>query len=160
MSGPVGELSVEYNEHFGQWIALHLDEERAAIVLRWAPELTGPWAAGQVVAEAKDYPELYGGYLHPWAKRWFLGVLHVVAVGSVQRGACCAPTSAENQLRASHARLESHRLREKRGDVAWTSLSFARAHSPVLLLKGLPPLTSPDLQTLGWDDKFRRRVAR
>jgi hypothetical protein len=67
MSGPVGELSVEYNEHFGQWIALHLDEERAAIVLRWAPELTGPWAAGQVVAEAKDYPELYGGYLHPWA---------------------------------------------------------------------------------------------
>lgn len=67
MSGPAGELSVEFNEHFGQWIALHLDEERAAIVLRWAPDLTGPWADGQVVASGADYPGLYGGYLHPWA---------------------------------------------------------------------------------------------
>lgn len=67
MSGPVGEVSVEYNERFGQWIALHLDEERAAIVLRWAPELTGPWADGQVVADSADYPAPYGGYLHPWA---------------------------------------------------------------------------------------------
>jgi hypothetical protein len=67
MSGPVGELSVEYNAHFGQWIALHLDEDRAAIVLRWAPELTGPWADGHVIVDGKDYPALYGGYLHPWA---------------------------------------------------------------------------------------------
>ncbi|ALG14568.1 DUF4185 domain-containing protein [Kibdelosporangium phytohabitans] len=67
MSGPVGELSVEYNERFRQWIALHLDEERGAIVLRWAPELTGPWADGQVLVDGGDYPAPYGGYLHPWA---------------------------------------------------------------------------------------------
>lgn len=67
MDGPVGELSVEFNTHFGQWIALHLDEDRAAIVLRWAEELTGPWSPPQVVADGKDYPAPYGGYLHPWA---------------------------------------------------------------------------------------------
>jgi hypothetical protein len=67
MSGPVGELSVEFNTHFGQWIALHLDEQRAAIVLRSAPELTGPWSDPQVVVSGADYPGLYGGYLHPWA---------------------------------------------------------------------------------------------
>jgi hypothetical protein len=67
MSGPVGELSVEFNTHFGQWLALHLDEARAAIVLRSAPELTGPWTDGQVVVSGADHPGLYGGYLHPWA---------------------------------------------------------------------------------------------
>jgi hypothetical protein len=65
--GPVGELSVEYNNLFGQWIALHLDEDRAAIVLKWADEITGPWSEGQVVVDAKHYPAPYGGYIHPWA---------------------------------------------------------------------------------------------
>lgn len=63
--GPVGELSVLYSVHFGLWLALHLDERRAAIVLRTAERLTGPWAEGQVVAAGSDYPGLYGGYLHP-----------------------------------------------------------------------------------------------
>jgi D-arabinan endo alpha-(1,5)-arabinofuranosidase len=67
IGGPVGELSIEYNDHFKQWIALHLDEDRAAIVLKWAEDLTGPWSEGQVVVDAKDYPAPYGGYLHPWA---------------------------------------------------------------------------------------------
>lgn len=67
MSGPVGELSVEYSRHFGCWLAVHLDEHRAAIVLRTAEALTGPWSEGQVLVSGKDYPALYGGYLHPWA---------------------------------------------------------------------------------------------
>ncbi|WP_132119123.1 DUF4185 domain-containing protein [Actinocrispum wychmicini] len=67
MSGPVGEMSVGFNKHFGQWLCLHLDEHRAAIVLRTAPELTGPWTDGQVMADGRDIPALYGGYLHPWA---------------------------------------------------------------------------------------------
>ncbi|HEV2783150.1 MAG TPA: DUF4185 domain-containing protein [Actinophytocola sp.] len=65
MAGPVAELSVIYNVHFGQWLALHLDEARGAIVLRTADELTGPWTAGQVVASAAEYPGLYGGFFHP-----------------------------------------------------------------------------------------------
>lgn len=67
LPGPVGELSVEYSVHFGCWLALHLDEHRAAIVLRTADRLEGPWSDGQVVVSGQDRPALYGGYLHPWA---------------------------------------------------------------------------------------------
>ncbi|SDI48752.1 protein of unknown function [Actinokineospora alba] len=64
-TGPVAELSVLYSTHFNRWIALHLDESKAAIVLRTAEELTGPWTDGQVVADGDRYPGLYGGFLHP-----------------------------------------------------------------------------------------------
>jgi hypothetical protein len=67
LPGPVGELSVAYNVHFGRWLALHLDEHRAAIVLRTAERLVGPWSDGEVVVSGRDHPALYGGYLHPWA---------------------------------------------------------------------------------------------
>ena len=66
LPGPVGELSVAYNVHFGLWLALHLDEHRGAILLRTASRLTGPWSAGEPVASGAEYPALYGGYLHPW----------------------------------------------------------------------------------------------
>ncbi|MGQ0840741.1 DUF4185 domain-containing protein [Actinokineospora sp.] len=65
MGGPVAELSVVYNVHFGRWLALHLDEGRAAIVLRTAEQPTGPWTDGQVVAAGDRFPGLYGGFLHP-----------------------------------------------------------------------------------------------
>ncbi|MGI8309971.1 DUF4185 domain-containing protein [Saccharopolyspora hattusasensis] len=67
LPGPVAELSVQYNRHFGLWFAVHLDEHRAAIVLRTAPVLTGPWTDGEVVVSGADYPALYGGFQHPWA---------------------------------------------------------------------------------------------
>lgn len=67
MPGPVGELSVAYHRQLGRWVALHLDERRAAIVLRTAGALRGPWTGGEVVVSGRDYPGLYGGYLHPWA---------------------------------------------------------------------------------------------
>nr|WP_285506894.1 DUF4185 domain-containing protein [Actinokineospora sp. NBRC 105648] len=65
MQGPVAELSVVYNVHFGQWLAVHLDEARAAIVLRTAPELTGPWSEPRVLTSGAEFPGLYGGFLHP-----------------------------------------------------------------------------------------------
>jgi hypothetical protein len=65
LAGQVGELSVQYNSFLGQWVALHLDEARAAIVLRTAPAPTGPWTGGQVVVSGADHPGLYGSYLHP-----------------------------------------------------------------------------------------------
>lgn len=67
LSAPVAELSVQFNRHFGQWFAVHLDEHRAAIVLRTAPELTGPWTDGEVLVAGAQYPGLYGGFLHPWS---------------------------------------------------------------------------------------------
>lgn len=65
IAGPVGELSVAYHQGVGRWLALHLDEDRAAIVLRSAARITGPWSAGEVAASGQDHPGLYGGYLHP-----------------------------------------------------------------------------------------------
>jgi hypothetical protein len=65
--GPVGELSVQYSKFAAAWLAIHLDEGRAAIVLRHARELTGPWSAPLPLVSGADCPGLYGGYLHPWA---------------------------------------------------------------------------------------------
>jgi hypothetical protein len=67
LPGPVGELSLQYNTFRGAWLATYLDEHRAAIVLRSAPELTGPWGEPVVLVSGADHPGLYGGYLHPWA---------------------------------------------------------------------------------------------
>jgi hypothetical protein len=65
LPGPVGELSVQYNTVTRQWVALHLDELRAAIVLRTAPLPTGPWSVGDVVVSGAQHPGLYGAFLHP-----------------------------------------------------------------------------------------------
>jgi hypothetical protein len=65
MPGPVGELSVQFNTAVEQWVALHLDERRAAIVLRTAARPTGPWTDGQVVVDGTRHPGLYGAFLHP-----------------------------------------------------------------------------------------------
>ncbi|MFC4002742.1 DUF4185 domain-containing protein [Prauserella oleivorans] len=66
-TGPVGEMSVGYNVHFGCWLMMHLDERRRGIVLRTAPELTGPWTDGDVVVSGDEFPAIYGGFLHPWS---------------------------------------------------------------------------------------------
>ncbi|MCZ7544672.1 MAG: DUF4185 domain-containing protein [Anaerolineae bacterium] len=66
-SAPVGELSVAWNAHLERWVMIYLDEIRRAIVIREAPDLTGPWSRPVRVASADDYPSLYGAYLHPWA---------------------------------------------------------------------------------------------
>lgn len=65
LTGPAGELSVAFNRAIGRWLALHLDEARAAIVLHAAPAPVGPWEEVGPVATGDDYPGLYGGYLHP-----------------------------------------------------------------------------------------------
>lgn len=68
LPAPVGELSVGFHEYLGVWLATYLDEHRAAIVLRSAAELTGPWSPGEVVAAGLDYPALYGGFQYPWPR--------------------------------------------------------------------------------------------
>ncbi|PPK70355.1 DUF4185 domain-containing protein [Actinokineospora auranticolor] len=65
MRGPIGELSVLYSVYFGRWLAVHLNETLAALVLRTAEHLTGPWSEPVVLVSGKDYPALYGGFLHP-----------------------------------------------------------------------------------------------
>lgn len=62
---PAGELSIAWSEAHGRWLMMYLDETMAAIVLRTAPDLVGPWSAAQTVAHARDYPGLYAPYIVP-----------------------------------------------------------------------------------------------
>ncbi|MDQ3762086.1 MAG: DUF4185 domain-containing protein [Actinomycetota bacterium] len=66
--GPVGELSVRYDQVLKSWQMMYLDESRGAIVLRLAQQPTGPWGDPVIVATSEDYPHLYGGFLHPDSK--------------------------------------------------------------------------------------------
>ncbi|MGH4009180.1 MAG: DUF4185 domain-containing protein [Pseudonocardiaceae bacterium] len=66
--GPVGELSVRYDETLNSWQMMTMDESRGAIVVRLAPHPTGPWSAPTTVATSEEYPHLYGAFLHPDSK--------------------------------------------------------------------------------------------
>lgn len=66
LPGPVGEMSVVRHSGLGLWLAMYLDESRAQIVLRSAPEITGPWSDAVPVASGTEFPALYGGFMHPW----------------------------------------------------------------------------------------------
>ncbi len=63
--GPVGELSVAWNEQYGRWMMLYLNSQRDEVMLRFAPEITGPWGAPQTVVSGKDHPGLYAPYIVP-----------------------------------------------------------------------------------------------
>ncbi|MDF2439768.1 MAG: hypothetical protein JWN98_752, partial [Abditibacteriota bacterium] len=63
---PVSELSVSYHRHFRRWLMTYLDPQRQAIVMRDAPALTGPWTGEKILLREREYPGLYGGYMHPW----------------------------------------------------------------------------------------------
>jgi hypothetical protein len=63
---PVGELSVMWNAYLSRWIMTYLDEDLAAIVIREAPDLWGPWSPAVSLASSGGFPGLYGAYMHPW----------------------------------------------------------------------------------------------
>jgi len=65
VDGPVGELSVRYDQTLKSWEMMTMDESRGAIVVRLAPEPTGPWGPPIPVATSSQYPHLYGGFLNP-----------------------------------------------------------------------------------------------
>ena len=65
LDGPVGEISVIYNEYLGNFLISYLNEEAGAIVLR---EMVTPWGEFSrewVLATNASYPALYGAYMHP-----------------------------------------------------------------------------------------------
>lgn len=96
--GPVGELSVRFDKTLNSWEMAYLDESRKAIVLRLAPQPTGPWSAEIPLATASEYPDLYGGFLHPYSdgadlyftmtqyKIYNVMMMHVTLPASVLRG--------------------------------------------------------------------------
>lgn len=64
---PVGELTVQWNSHYNSWLLMYLNETKAAVVLRTAETLTGPWSEELTVVTAQDFPELYAPFIPP---RW------------------------------------------------------------------------------------------
>lgn len=66
LDGHVAELSIAWHEPTSQWLALHLVHEEQRIVLRTAREVTGPWTPPVTVVTGEQYPDLYGGFWHPW----------------------------------------------------------------------------------------------
>jgi Domain of unknown function (DUF4185) len=68
VNGPVGELSVRYDQVLRSWEMMYLDESREQIVVRLAPQPSGPWGAPTPVATSREYPNLYGGFLNPDSK--------------------------------------------------------------------------------------------
>jgi hypothetical protein len=67
ISGPVGELSVQYNAYYRLWLMVYFDQSQHALVLRTAENLTGPWSETQTLVNGLFYPQLYGGFIYPWA---------------------------------------------------------------------------------------------
>lgn len=62
---PVGELSVAWNVRYRRWMMMYLDPERNAVMLRFSPDLTGPWSAAQVAVSGGEHPGLYAPYIVP-----------------------------------------------------------------------------------------------
>ena len=65
LDGPVGEISVIYNEYLGNFLISYLDEGAGSIVLR---EMVTPWgdfSKKWTLASSVNYPSLYGAYMHP-----------------------------------------------------------------------------------------------
>ncbi|NKY27381.1 DUF4185 domain-containing protein [Nocardia gamkensis] len=67
VDGTVGELSVRYDAARDVWQMSYLDTTKAAIVVREADTPQGVWSESTPTVSALTYPELYGGFIHPWS---------------------------------------------------------------------------------------------
>ncbi|MDR7168098.1 hypothetical protein J2W56_001817 [Nocardia kruczakiae] len=68
VDGPVGELSVRYDSARGVWQMSYLDTAKAAVVVRESNAPQGVWSpSSTLVPVSAEYPELYGGFIHPWS---------------------------------------------------------------------------------------------
>ena len=62
----VGEISLIYHKKYRRWIVLYFCKRDYAIVMRDAAIITGPWSEAKVVAHGREFPQLYGSFIHPW----------------------------------------------------------------------------------------------
>ncbi|WP_235871032.1 DUF4185 domain-containing protein [Rhodococcus spongiicola] len=67
---PVSELSVQWNDYLGKYIAMYTDVGGLKIRLADHPE--GPWSGTQTLISPDTLPSLYGGFMHPWATGQYL----------------------------------------------------------------------------------------
>ncbi|MGY1944935.1 DUF4185 domain-containing protein [Nocardia asiatica] len=67
VDGPAGELSVRYDAARNVWQMSYLDTTKAAIVVRESDTPQGVWSQSTPTVSVLSYPELYGGFIHPWS---------------------------------------------------------------------------------------------
>ncbi|MEV4241252.1 MULTISPECIES: DUF4185 domain-containing protein [unclassified Nocardia] len=67
VDAPVGELSVRFDTSRNVWQMSYLDTAKVALVVREADSPQGVWSDGAPTVTAREYPELYGGFIHPWS---------------------------------------------------------------------------------------------
>ncbi|MEU4340082.1 DUF4185 domain-containing protein [Nocardia sp. NPDC023852] len=67
VNGPAGELSVRFDAARDVWQMSYLDTAKAAIVVREANSPQGVWSESTPTVTVLNYPELYGGFIHPWS---------------------------------------------------------------------------------------------
>lgn len=65
--GTAGELSVDYDDARGVWRIGYLDTLRTGITLRESDAPQGTWSEPVRMVGVESYPELYGGFIHPWS---------------------------------------------------------------------------------------------
>ncbi|MFD0365393.1 DUF4185 domain-containing protein [Nocardia sp. GCM10030253] len=67
VDAPAGELSVRFDSARNVWQMSYLDTAKAAIVVRESDSPQGVWSEGTPTVSVLNYPELYGGFIHPWS---------------------------------------------------------------------------------------------
>jgi hypothetical protein len=67
VDAPAGELSVRFDATRNLWQMSYLDTTKAALVVRESDSPQGVWSDGAPTVTVLDYPELYGGFIHPWS---------------------------------------------------------------------------------------------
>ncbi|MEV6770555.1 DUF4185 domain-containing protein [Nocardia sp. NPDC051030] len=67
VDAPAGELSVRYDAAREVWQMSYLDTAKAALVVRESDSPQGVWSDSAVTVSALQFPELYGGFIHPWS---------------------------------------------------------------------------------------------
>lgn len=67
VSAPAAELSVRFDESRDKWQMTYLDTAKTAITLRESDSPQGLWSDGAAMVTVLEYPELYGGFMHPWS---------------------------------------------------------------------------------------------
>ncbi|QCB49825.1 DUF4185 domain-containing protein [Rhodococcus sp. PAMC28707] len=74
----VGELSIAYNQHLGQYLMLTTDPSDS-IVMRRSPSPVGPWSPPEVLVDTNQLHSAYAPYIHPWSTGpdlYFLATVH------------------------------------------------------------------------------------
>ncbi|WP_040813993.1 DUF4185 domain-containing protein [Nocardia concava] len=67
VDAPAAELSVRFDAARKVWQMSYLDTAKAALVVRESDSPQGVWSDSAVTVSALQYPELYGGFIHPWS---------------------------------------------------------------------------------------------